>query len=130
MISEKNCFFVWGMAHTDLFCASWVQKWQFLEVLPIFFRTTKLQLKLLILIESPNIFHWESAKKQSGCGLGTKFGPNWVQCSEKSKKTGIINFFFSYLHGEYILKQEVEVVQTPEWKFKANIARNATFAGR
>ena len=28
---------------------------------------------------------------------------------------------------EYILKQEVVVVQTPKWKFKPNIARNATF---
>ena len=27
----------------------------------------------------------------------------------------------------YILKQEVVVVQTPEWKFKPNIAINATF---
>ena len=32
--------------------------------------------------------------------------------------------------GEYILKQEVVLVQTPEWIFKANIARNATFQGR
>ena len=62
--------------------------------------------------------------------MGVVLGQNLGQCSEKSKKTGIINFFFSYLHGEYILKQEVEVIQTPEWKFKANIARNATFEGR
>ena len=27
------------------------------------------------------------------------------------------------------LKQEVVVVQTPEWKFKANVARIATFRG-
>ena len=48
------------------------------------FRTIGLQLKLLILIESPNIFHWKPAKKtnknknkkQNGCGLGAKFGPN------------------------------------------------------
>ena len=33
------------------------------------------------------------------------------------------------LHGEYLLKQEEVVVQTPEWRFKANIARNATFEG-
>ena len=30
---------------------------------------------------------------------------------------------------EYILKQEAVVIQTPEWKFKANIAKNATFEG-
>ena len=29
------------------------------------FRTTGLQLKLLILIESPNIFHWKPAKKSN-----------------------------------------------------------------
>ena len=30
---------------------------------------------------------------------------------------------------EYLLKQKIVVAQTPEWKFKANIARNATFEG-
>ena len=38
--------------------------------------------------------------------------------------------FSHILHREYILKQEVMVVQTPEWKFKANIAKNTTFQGR
>ena len=33
------------------------------------------------------------------------------------------------LHGEYILKPEIVVLQTPEWKFKANIVRNSTFEG-
>ena len=37
--------------------------------------------------------------------------------------------FLHILNGEYLLKQKVAVVQTPEWKFKANIARNATFEG-
>ena len=46
------------------------------------FRTVGLQLKLLILIESPNIFHWKPAKKTKkkgkkiGCGLGAKSGSN------------------------------------------------------
>ena len=31
--------------------------------------------------------------------------------------------------GEYLLKQKVVVVQITEWKFEANIARNATFEG-
>ena len=49
---------------------------------------------------------------------------------KKVKKTGIINsFFFHILHGRYLLKQKEVVVQTPEWKFKANIARNAIFEG-
>ena len=48
---------------------------------------------------------------------------------EKSKETGIIIGFSHILQREYILKLEVVVVQTPEWKFKANIARNATFQG-
>ena len=30
-----------------------------------FYRTTGFQLKLLILIESPNIFHWKPAKKSN-----------------------------------------------------------------
>ena len=55
-------------------------------------------------------------------------GPNQVQCCEKSKETDIRGFSH-ILHGEYILKQEVVVIQTPEWKFKANIARNVMFQG-
>ena len=45
------------------------------------------------------------------------------------KKLALSIGFSHILHEEYILKQEVVVVQTPEWKFKANIARNATFQG-
>ena len=37
--------------------------------------------------------------------------------------------FFHILRGEYFLKQKEVVVQIPEWKFNANIARNATFEG-
>ena len=42
---------------------------------------------------------------------------------------GIINSFFHILHGWFLWKQKEMVVQTPEWKFKANVARNATFEG-
>ena len=67
-------------------------------------------------------------KNQSGCGLGAKFGSNWVQCYEKSEEMDIINSFsFHSLRGECFLKQKVVVVQTPEWKFKANVAKNAKF---
>ena len=51
-----------------LFCANWVPEKQFLRSIfkrfyQPFFITTGLQHKLLILIESPNIFHSKSAKK-------------------------------------------------------------------
>ena len=39
----------------------------------------------------------------------------------KSKKNLALSIAF--INGEYILRQDVVVVQTPEWKFKANIAR-------
>ena len=58
------------------------------------FRTTRLQLKLLILIESPNTFHWKSEKK--GCGLLANLGQTGSNVVKKSKETGIINTFFSY----------------------------------
>ena len=59
------------------------------------------------------------------CGkIWAKLGP----VCEKSKETGIINkFFFHILHGVYLLKQKVVVVQILERKFKANTTRNATF---
>ena len=43
---------------------------------------------------------------------------------------GIIDSFFHILHGEYLLKQEIVILQTSEWKYKENIARNITFEGR
>ena len=39
-------------------------------------------------------------------------------------------FFIFYMGNNYLLKQKVGVLQTPEWKFNANRARNATFEGR
>ena len=43
----------------------------------MFFRTTGMKQRLLILIESPNIFYWKSTKtKKVGVVLGAKFGPN------------------------------------------------------
>ena len=48
---------------------------------------------------------------------------------KKVRKLLSISFFFHFLHGEYLLNHKVVVVQTPEWKLKANIARNATFEG-
>ena len=67
-------------------------------------------------------------KNQIGYGLGAKFGPNYVQCCEKSKETGnIIRVFFHILIGDYLLKQEAVVVKPPESKFMAIIARYAKF---
>ena len=47
----------------------------------------------------------------------------------KKLAISILIGFSIILHGEYILKEEAAVVQTAEWKFKANIARNAIFQG-
>ena len=74
------------------------------------------------------MLHWKAAKKsQIDCGLGAKFGPNYVQCCEKDKETGNIISFFRILLGYYLLKQDAVVVKPPEWKFMAIIARNAKF---
>ena len=61
-----------------------------------FFRTTRLQHKLLILIEFPTIFYWKSAEK-SGCSLsGTicnKMGPMlW----KKTKNLPLSKGFFIF----------------------------------
>ena len=67
--------------------------------------------------------------------MGVVLGPNLGQIrsnvvKKKVKKLALSIGFSHILHEEYILKQEVVVAQTPEWKFKANIARNAIFQGR
>ena len=95
------CFFFFkfnfGMAHNDHYLVQTVFG-------QIVFRTAGLQLKLLSLIESPNIFHGKSATL-------------W-----KNKETGIVNRFFHIL-------QEVVVIEISEWKLKIKIARNTTFEG-
>ena len=70
-----------------------------------------------------------SKKSQSACDLGEKF--EQIRPHVKRIKKKALSIGFSHiLHGEYLLKQKVVVVQTPEWKFKAIIARNVTFEGR
>ena len=63
-----------GEAHNDPFSVQiGPKKTIFKRFYQTFFRTAGLQYELLILIVSPNIFHWKSAKKkQSGCGLRGK----------------------------------------------------------
>ena len=96
-----------------------------MEVLTKFFQNYWIPIKVFNINEFPNILHWKPAKKpQIGYGLGAKFGPNYVQCFEKSKETGNIIRFFSYFTWDYLLKQEAVVVKPPEWKFIAIIARN------
>ena len=51
--------------------------------------------------------------------------PNVV---EKVKKQALPISFFHILHGEY--KQKEMMAQILVWKFKANIARNASFEDR
>ena len=60
------------------------------------------------------------------------WGKIWVKLGpmlQKSKKLALSIDIFHILHEEYLLKHKVVVVQTPEWEFKANIARNATGDG-
>ena len=88
----------------------------FQEVLPTFFRNTGLQHKLLVLIESPNIFHWKSGKKNKvSLVFGAKFGPNLVQCFEKTKDKLVFQWgFFYILYGVYIYNHEVVFIEIPE----------------
>ena len=81
-----------------------------------------------MLFESPNIFHWKPARK-IGVVLGQNLGQIMPNVKKKVKKRALSLGFFRILHREYLLKLKVVVVNTPEWKFKANIARNATFEG-
>ena len=81
-----------------------------------------MQLKLLILIVSPNIFHWKSAKESKvGVVFGAKCGPNVLK---KNKGTGISMVFFHILHEVYIYKQKSSDYRNLEWKLKTILARN------
>ena len=60
-----------------------------------FFRTAGLQLKLLILIESPKIFYWKSGKKV-GMVLGQNLGQISSNIVKKVKKLALSIGFFPY----------------------------------
>ena len=101
VISLKKLFFVQGLTHT---LVQVVPK-KVLEVLytKYFLETTELQLKLFLLIESPDI-HYKSLKKQLECGLRGKMLWSNVQSYRsnvvESKETAIINrFFFIFCIG-------------------------------
>ena len=61
--------------------------------------------------------------------LGNNLGQNRSNAVKKVKKQALSITLFHILHGEYLLKQKVVAAQITEWKFKANIARNATLKG-
>ena len=72
----------------------------------------------------------ETSKKiKVGVVLGQNLGQIRFDVVKKVKKQAISLGFFHILLGEYLLKQKVEVVKSPEWKFMAIIARNAKFKG-
>ena len=85
-ISEKKLFLILGLAIlTDTFFAQVGSKrfWRF-------FRTAAFQYKLLTLIESPNTFHYKSAKTMKvGKVSGVILGPNLVPCCEKKQKIAL-----------------------------------------
>ena len=63
----------------------------------IFFGTTRMQHKLLILIESPNIFYWKSAKKgKQMWSLGQNLGRTRSNVAKKQQNWHFDCFFFSY----------------------------------
>ena len=66
-----------------------------------FFRTTGFQLKLMILIASPNIFHWKPAKKiKVGLVLRQNLGQIRPNVVKKVKKLVFVNrFFFIFYMG-------------------------------
>ena len=79
------------------------------------FGTTGFELKFLILIEFPNIFHWKPAKKiKAGVVSGQYLGQIRSNVVKKVKKQALLLVFFHILPGEYLLNQKVVVVKPPE----------------
>ena len=69
-----------------------------------FFQNYWIPIKLLILIESPNTFHWKPAKTKEVVVLGqnlVKLGPMF---EKKVKKLALSIGFFSYLGWEIPFK--------------------------
>ena len=71
-----------------------------------------------------------SKEKKVGVVLEKNLGQIMSNVVKKVKKLVLSINVFHMLHRKYILKQEIVVAQTPEGKFKVNIARNTRFEGR
>ena len=92
---KKNCFpyRAWPIM-TPCLCKLGTKKTIFKRFYQLFFRTTGLQQELLILIESPNIFHWKSAKKSKvGVVCRANLGQIWHNVVKKTKKNYLNGFF-------------------------------------
>ena len=50
-------------------------------------------------------------------------------CDKQLRTLALLIDFFPYFACGIPFKHKAVIVQTPEWKFKANIARNATYEG-
>ena len=99
--------FVLGVAYTNLFvCASWAQKWQFLEVL-----AKKVQ-NYWITINPLTYFIGNQQKNPNKMGvvLGQNLGQIRSDVIKKGKKLALSVGFSHILLGEYILKHELVVV--------------------
>ena len=107
---QKTLFFILGVIYNDPFCANCGQKSNFQRVYP-FFRATGLQHKLLILLESPNIFHQKSTKKLKqvwsfGQALG-QIRPNVVKKKRNRHFNGVF-FIFCMRNTFKSKKQQVQ----------------------
>ena len=114
--AKKICLLFLVLPTVTLFWWKLGQKWQCLVVLPNLSRTTGFELKLiqLILIEFPDKFYWKPAKIiKVGVFWRQNLGQIRSNVAEKSKETDIISRFFRILHWQYLLKQNVVVLQIP-----------------
>ena len=62
--------------------------------------------------------------------LGQNLGQFRFNVVKKVKKQALSLGFFHILLGEYLLKQKVVIIKSPEWKFMTIVARNAKFKRR
>ena len=73
----------------------------------MFFRTTGLHLKLLILIKSPNIFHWKPQEKiKVGVVLGQNLGQTRSNVVKKVKTLVLSVVIFIFYMGNIFSRQK------------------------
>ena len=65
-----------------------------------------------------------------GVVLGQNLGQIRPNVVKKVKQWALSIVFFLYSTWGIPFKEKIVVLQTYEWKFKENIARNITFEGR
>ena len=128
---QKKFFSILGVAHNNPFSVQiGSKKTTFKRFYQLFFRTTGLQHKLLILLYPLTYFIGNQPKKVKWVwSLGHNLGQIRSNIVKKTKELLFQWVFFIFCLRYTFISKKVVVAEISEWKLKTMLARNTLFEG-